>query len=134
MPNPTTSKRSQLAAIQTETRQLSVPSLPNSLPATYADEWRAIIQHMHKLEIWVPEKSGLVESYLLNLLAVREAQRFLAGGGVIMPDGKQNPASVVLVRHTATVNKLAEQLGLGKGKVAITSSATPASTSSAWDV
>jgi phage terminase small subunit len=136
MPNPTTSKRTKIAAIQRNTAPKKVaplPSLPKSLPAAYRTEWRALVQHMRDTDIWVPQKSGLAESYLINLWAVREAQSVMTAGGGIMADGKPHPAGPVIVRHTATLNKLAEQLGLGKGKVAQTTPTKPAtSASNTW--
>lgn len=93
------------------------------------------MQHLRDNEIWVPQKSGLVEAYLMNLKAVREAEASLQEHGVIMEGAKQNPASAVLVRHTATLNKLAEQLALGKGKVAPTAPAKSAKpVASTWSV
>ncbi len=129
MPNPTTNKASQLKAVQTETassKSVSIPPLPKSLPTSYKAEWRALVQHMRDNDIWVPQKAGLVETYLMNLRAIREAEAFMQAQGTIMKDGKQNPASAVLVRHSATLNKLAEQLALGRGKVTPTAQTTTA--------
>ena len=79
MPNPVTAKKSRLAAIQSksEAKTSPLPPLPKSLPKEYRNEWRALVQHLRDNEIWVPQKSGLVEAYLMNLKAVREAEASL---------------------------------------------------------
>ena len=136
MPNPTTAKKSRLTAIQPKpdaNTRIGIPVMPNTLPSSYRAEWRALVSHMRENEIWVPQKAGLVEAFLMNLSAVREAEAYMQAHGVIMADGKQNPASAVLVRHTATLNKLAEQLALGKCKVAPNAPIKPAATkASTW--
>ena len=120
MPNPATSKGTKLTAIQSkilETKTNRVPPLPSSLPASFKAEWQALVRHMQSLDSWVPQKAGLVESYLINLQAVRDAQAIMQADGGILAGGRPHPASPIIVRHTATLNKLAEQLGLGKGKL-----------------
>ncbi|WP_433988657.1 hypothetical protein SuNHUV7_22360 (plasmid) [Pseudoseohaeicola sp. NH-UV-7] len=121
MPNPITSEKSQLTAIQTKPdqgRSKPLPPLPKSLRKEYAAEWKSMIQHLRNIDAWVPQKAGIVETYFLNLMAVRDAQAAMtASGGIVMPDGRIHPSSAIIARHSATVNKLGEQLGLGKGKL-----------------
>ena len=114
-----TSKKTKLSAITGSGTGASpktperLPNMPTSLPHAYKHEWQALVTHMRANDIWVPQKAGLIEAYLMNLKAVREAEAFMQEHGVIMDGGKPNPASAVLVRHTATLNKLAEQPVVG---------------------
>ncbi|WP_209599400.1 P27 family phage terminase small subunit [Ruegeria sp. HKCCSP351] len=121
MPNPTTSEKSQLTAIQNQTAEtvpFEVPIMPESLNPAYWAEWDGLIRHLHRQEAWTPEKASVVETYIINLAAIRSAQmRMTLDGGPIGPDGKQHPASAIIVRHSGALNKLGEQLGLGKGKL-----------------
>ncbi len=121
MPNPTTSEKSQLTAIQNQTAETApfeTPIMPESLNPAYWAEWDGLIRHLHRQEAWTPEKASVVETYIINLAAIRSAQmRMTLDGGPIGPDGKQHPASAIIVRHSGALNKLGEQLGLGKGKL-----------------
>ncbi|WP_412554510.1 P27 family phage terminase small subunit [Shimia sp. MIT1388] len=126
MPITRTDEKTRITTLQTvsESKHRAPPPLPPSLPQSYEREWNAIITHMQDQGIWVPQKSGLVEAYLFNMMAARQAQDSIKEHGALFSNGRQNPASAVLVRHSASLNKICEQLGLGKGKVA--APATPA--------
>ncbi len=91
--------------------------MPKSLPSEYRTEWRALVQHLRDIDAWLPQKSGLVESYLINLQAIRTAQAVMAADGGILAGGKPHPASPIITRHMGILTKLAGQLGLGKEKL-----------------
>ena len=118
MPNISTSKRSQLTAVQAKSEAKAANrtlSLPKSLDSTMRAEWTAIIKYMKAADAWHPQKASMLETYLVNLQAMRQAQdRMTADGGVIMPDGKVHPASAAIARHSGFLTKLGPQLGLGR--------------------
>ena len=137
MPNPTTSKRSQIKAVQTKSQPKKaerVPPLPKTLDPSYRAEWAAIIRHMRDNDAWVPQKASMVETYLVNLQAMRDAQdRMQADGGVITPDGKVHPASAAIARHSGFLTKLGPQLGLGRDNlIANPNRPTTKAKASAW--
>ncbi len=130
MPNPTTDTGSKLRAVsdnpeRTAAKSIKLPPLPKSLSPTLKKEWQAIIKHMQAQDAWVPEKSSMVEVYLVNLQALREAQdRMTADGGVITPAGKVHPSSAVIARHSGFLTKLGPQLGLGRENLIASPAAT----------
>ncbi len=93
--------------------------MPVSLNPAYWAEWDGIIRHLHAHDAWTEQKASVVETYLVNLQALRSAQtRMTLDGGPIGPDGKAHVASAIIARHTGTLTKLAGLLGLGKEKLA----------------
>ncbi len=116
-----TADKSGLAAVQNQSAEpapFEVPVMPESLSPAYWAEWNGLIRHLHRQEAWTPEKASIVEAYIINLAAIRSAQvRMDLDGGPIGPDGKAHPSSAIIVRHSGALNKLGEQLGLGKGKL-----------------
>ena len=117
MPIQTTKSPSKLAAIRStkDNPPEIFPDLPATLPIMMEPIWQDIIRHMRGLNMWVPEKSSVLEQYLLNLHTVRQAyERMQADGGPITLDGKPHPSSQIIGRHTATSLKCCLLLGLGK--------------------
>ena len=117
MPNPLTTKATELKAIRgkkTDSPQ-KIPRLPASLPKDLNNEWRGMVQHLQERQMWTDQKSGVAESYLVNLNAVRLAQRALADNDDNIMAGT---ISATIARHSAQVSKLASLLGLGAEKVA----------------
>ncbi|MEP2532958.1 P27 family phage terminase small subunit [Shimia sp.] len=118
MPNPTTNKSSQLRAIKDKsapTKKERIPPLPSSLDPSYKAEWTGIVKHLMSRDAWVPQKGTLVETYLINLQAMRQAQdRMTADGGPISESGKPHPASAIIARHSGFLTKIGGQLGLGQ--------------------
>jgi len=117
MPNPMTAQKSKITAINADKRKSTpkrIPPVPKSLGPAYKTEWQGIIKHLQDHDAWLPQKTSLIEAYLFNLMAMRQAQQVMADdGGIITPDGKPHPASAIISRHSGYVTKLAGQLGLG---------------------
>lgn len=136
MVRPTTDHKSKLTAISgNKDAPAPIPPMPANLPKSYEPEWRGIIEHLQAHDAWVPEKASVVEIYLLNVKAVREAQLMMDLSGGILAGGKVHPSSAIIARHTGTATKLAAALGLGATKLQASKSSTPAKpTGSTWSV
>lgn len=140
MPNPLTNEPTKIAAISDKVapmRPEPMPPLPKSLPASLRGEWRKLIQHLRDAGIWVPQRAGMVEAYLLNLTAIREAQAVMTRDGGILATGKVHPASAIISRHSGVLTKLGAQMGLGSPKASDMPNATkpataPAKAKKAW--
>ncbi len=136
MPNPTTSKRSQITAVQTKSapkKAERIPPLPKTLDPAYKTEWQGIIRHLMAQDAWLPQKASMVEVYLVNLQAMRQAQdRMTADGGVITADGKMHPSSQVIARHSGFLTKLGPQLGLGRENLIAAPATKPTAAKSTW--
>lgn len=114
MPKALTENGTNLRSIgadQTAPRP-TYPKMPRSLPAHMLKEWKDLIAYLRQQETYDERKLGLVEAYLGNLNAVRQASKALDDYGLILDTGKENPASTLLSRHTAMLTKCATLLGL----------------------
>lgn len=118
MPKMMTESGTKLTAVQSDSSKSAashVQPLPSSIEPALKTEWTRIIRYLMGQDAWIPEKGTLVETYLLNISIVREAQaRMVADGGVITERGTTHPSSTVIARHSGYITKIAPQLGLGR--------------------
>lgn len=93
-----------------------VPAVPPSIPADFADEWKAIVAEMVQRKILTTPGLGLVESYIIARWTVREAQKALQEHGALTKTAhgmfKPNPAAGLLSKALEATARLAAELGI----------------------
>jgi phage terminase small subunit len=107
-----TNHRSQLAVIRAKAKPKApkTPDFPDSLPPEMEKEWKALIAVLIRSNKWVNERAAMLESYLINISAIRMAQRQMALDGGPIVAGRVHPASAIISRHTVSAAKVAAAL------------------------
>lgn len=103
-------------AVEIEGALTEAPPIPESIPAEMADQWEAIVGDMVRRKLLAASMLGLVETYVLALFGVRQAQDAFTKHGALVVDEagtlKRNPAQGLLFRSQAVVTRLGAELGL----------------------
>ncbi|MGV3553092.1 phage terminase small subunit P27 family [Rhizobium sp.] len=92
------------------------PDMPASVPAEMRVEWEAVIADMIERKILTDAMLPTIESYILAVYNMRQAQKAIEQYGVLVTgrDGipKQNPAVSLIGKATTTIQRLSAELGL----------------------
>ena len=110
------SKNSNLSEIE----KPSVPVMPLAFSGELAEEWNRVICDMTAARIINAECGGLVETYVVNLVRMRQADRHIAEFGLIVSAQRtgaaiENPHLRISTSAARVVAKLAAVLGLSPG-------------------
>ena len=105
--------------------------LPASLPKSLTTEWKAAVERLTGEGKWNGQRAALLEAYFVNLTIIRDAASALRVAGTFGPDGRPNPASAIVARHSPVLAKLATSLGLVVGDV-VTPEVPASAKGSAW--
>ncbi len=108
-----------------------ITPLPASLPKSLRSEWLSVVERLTGEGKWNAQRAALLEAYFVNLTIIRDAASALRVAGTFGPDGRPNPASAIVARHSPVLAKLATSLGLVVGD-AVTPEVPTTSKGSAW--
>lgn len=93
-----------------------VPTVPDTIPADFADEWKAIAAEMVQRSILTTPALGMIETYIIARWTVRECQKSLAEHGPLTKTAhgmlKPNPAAGIMSKAIEAVARLGAELGL----------------------
>lgn len=91
-------------------------ALPDHIPNAMRSEWLAIVADLEKRQMLTDAMYGTVDTYVMALWNMRQAQKALDLHGPLVDGGKgilkQNPAATLLGKAQNTVMRLSAELGL----------------------
>lgn len=91
------------------------PDIPKSIPADMHGEWRDVVDDLQARKVLTDAMLGSVESYILALRNMRQAQEAIETHGAVSVTPKglmKNPAVTLLGKAQVTMSRLAAELGL----------------------
>jgi P27 family predicted phage terminase small subunit len=92
------------------------PGIPASIPVEMHGEWQAVLDDMAERKILTDAMLPTIESYILAVYNMRQAQKAIEQYGVLVTgrDGvpKQNPAVSLIGKCNTTIQRLSAELGL----------------------
>lgn len=94
----------------------TVPDVPAHIPPAVHAEWLSVVSDLKKRQVLTDAMLGAVESYVLAIHNMRQAQKSLDLHGALIDGGKGllkvNPASSMLGKAQSTILRLSAELGL----------------------
>lgn len=94
---------------------VSLPPLPEHLPAGMVGEWRALIADLQARKLWDPVMVSAIEAYCTSLWVIAECRKAIAADGAFTKTKlglpKVHPAAGMLSKHLEIVARLAGEFG-----------------------
>lgn len=103
-------KPKQIVAASSPARK--VPPAPSGLSKEAKAEWRRVAPILHKRNTLDAADYPTLEAYCVHFSVIRQAQRSIDDLGLVLPDGKRNPAYGALKESSLLLVRCAGELGL----------------------
>ena len=91
----------------------TVPKAPSYLSKDAKAEWRRVAPILtDERKVLTVADLAALENYVIAVATMRQAHRDVQANGLVLPNGKRNPASTALIQAQQQMLRAAGELGL----------------------
>jgi P27 family predicted phage terminase small subunit len=101
-----------LTPIESEFRPVELPNPPAGLNLVARREWKRLARILHDRALLGPDMYAVLECYCRLYAMVKAAGELVDRDGVILEDGRPNPAVGIVRTGSAELRLLSSELGL----------------------